>query len=169
MLQSIVIGRLGGNAETKEVNGKQFTTFRVAHTDKWTDERGQSHEVTTWVDCVISGRTPVCDYLIAGTQVYVCGNAQLRVYSSPKDRCMKAGLTISVKTIELVGGKPEPVPAILYRQDNGSRVDISKQFFALSLIRDEKEPEFIPLISDKQKQFVCDRNGWVSPYEEPQQ
>lgn len=169
MLQSIIIGRVGATAETKNVNGKEFTTFRVAHTDKWTDEKGQQHEVTTWVDCVINGRTPVCDYLVTGAQVYVCGNAQLRIYSSPKDRCMKAGLTISVKTIELVGGKPDDVPAKLFRADGGEQVDVRKLYHASSLVRDDNSDEYVALVSSAAKQFVADRQGWVYPFKEQEQ
>lgn len=169
MLQTTIIGHIGNDAEVKNVNGKEFTTFRVAHSDRWTDESGQAHDLTTWVDCVISGKPAVLPYLTKGTMIYATGNTQLRVYSSPKDRCMKAGLTINVRTIELVGGKPDAVPSILYRADGGEQVAISKLFHAPSLVRDEKESEFIALLSAGAKQFVADRQGWVYPYQEPQQ
>lgn len=169
MLQTTIIGHIGNDAEVKNVNGKEFTTFRVAHSDRWTDEKGQAHDNTTWVDCVINGKPAVFPYLTKGTMIYAIGNTQLRVYSSPKDRCMKAGLTISVKTIELVGGKPDMIPANLYKKDTGEVVPISKHFFAIPLIRDEKEEEFIFLASQQGKIFVCDRTGYVTPYQEPQQ
>lgn len=168
MLQTTIIGHIGNDAEVKNVNGKEFTTFRVAHSDRWTDENGQPHDVTTWVDCVINGKPAVLPYLTKGTMIYATGNTQLRVYSSPKDRCMKAGLTINVKTIELVGGKPDVVPATLYKQDSGEAVPISKHFFAIPLIRDENEPEFVFLASQQGKQFVCDRTGYVTPYQDAQ-
>ena len=44
MLQAICIGNLGSDAEVKSSNGKEFTTFRIAHTEKWTDDAGQVHE-----------------------------------------------------------------------------------------------------------------------------
>lgn len=169
MLQTTIIGHIGNDAEVKNVNGKEFTTFRVAHSDRWTDENGQSHDVTTWVDCVMNGKPAVLPYLTKGTMIFATGSTQLRVYSSPKDRCMKAGLTINVRTIELVGGKPDPVPAVLYRQDSGEAIQISKHFFALSLIRSKSKEEFVSLISAQGKQFLCDRNGNVSPFNEQQQ
>lgn len=168
MLQTTIIGHIGNDAECKEYNGKEFTTFRVAHSEKWTDADGKTHEQTTWVDCVMNGKPAVLPYLTKGTLVYCSGSTELRVYSSPKDKCMKAGLTIKVRTCELVGARPDAVPAYLYRADNGEQVRISKHFFALSLIRDEKEPEWLALVSAQAKQFVCDRNGNVTPYEEPQ-
>ena len=169
MLQTTIIGYIGSDAECKSYNGKEFTTFRVSHSDRWKDESGVSHDNTTWVDCVINGRPAVMQYLVKGALVYCSGTTQLRVYSSPKDKCMKAGITINVRSIELVGGKPDPVPAILYRADGGEQVDVRKLYHAPSLVRDEKESEFVALISASAKQFVADRQGWVYPYEEPQQ
>lgn len=107
MLQMIIVGYLGADAEVKETNGKPFTTCRVAHTDKWKDDAGQVHESTTWVDVVISGKPKVVEYLKKGQLVFVQGSISLRVYSSEKDRCMKAGLTLNVNRIELLGGKSE--------------------------------------------------------------
>lgn len=107
MLQMTIVGYLGADAEVKESNGKPFTTCRVAHTDKWKDDAEQVHESTTWVDVVISGRPKVVDYLKKGQLVFVQGSITLRVYSSEKDRCMKAGLTLNVNRIELLGGKSE--------------------------------------------------------------
>lgn len=168
MLQTTIIGYIGSDAECKSYNGKEFTTFRVSHSDRWKDEQGLTHENTTWVDCVWNGKPAILQYLTKGSLVFVTGSTQLRVYSSPKDKCMKAGLTINVRTCELVGAKPDPVPSVLYRADDGTSVPISKHFFAIPLIRDEKEQEFIALVSAQAKQFVCDRNGNVTPYTEPQ-
>ena len=102
MLQVIVAGNLGADAEVRGEQGREFTTFRVAHTDRWTGQDGVSHETTTWVDCILNGRPNVVPYLRKGTQVVVIGTASLRVYSSPRDRCMKAGMQVSVRTVELL-------------------------------------------------------------------
>lgn len=166
MFQSIVIGNLGADAEVKSVNGKEFTTFRVAHSDRWKDENGQSHEVTQWIDCVLSGKPNVVEFLKKGSTVFVCGSSNLRTYSSMKDRCIKAGITINVRSIELIGGKPDIVPSVLYRSDTGEQVNIAKLYLASQLIRAEEEQEYIPLLSRTQEQFVCDRQGWVVPFKE---
>ena len=168
MFQSIVIGNLGADAEVKSMNGKEFTTFRVAHSQRWTDEQGQSHEQTQWIDCVMNGKPAVIEYLKKGTTVCVMGTTQLRVYSSQKDRCMKAGATISVRSLELIGGKPDKVPSRLYRGDTGEQVDISKLYHAPSLVRDESAQEYIALLSSSQEQFIADRQGWVYPFKETQ-
>lgn len=164
MFQGIVIGHLGSDAEFKSENGREFTTFRVANTDKWTDQAGQVHEETTWVDCIMNGKPGVFDYLKRGTQLYVSGSAKLRVYSSAKDRCMKAGCTIQVRSVELLGGKSEDIPRVLYDANTGAQVDISKYYNAPSLVRGEDQPEFVPLVSRSQERFIADRNGWIQPF-----
>ncbi len=164
MLQVSSIGHIGGDAECKSSNGKEFTTFRIAHTDKWTDESGQVHESTTWVDCIMNGKPAVLEYLKKGQLVFVTGSCSLRVYPSAKDRCMKPGMTINVRSIELLGGKSDEVPSVLYDATTGAQVDVQKFYNAASLVRDDKQPEWIPLVSRNQSRFVADRNGWVQPF-----
>ena len=166
MLQTTCIGHIGGDAECKNSNGKEFTTFRIAHTDKWTDESGQVHEQTTWVDCIINGKPAVMEYLKKGQLVYVAGSSTLRVYSSAKDRCMKAGMTINVRNIELLGGAADIVPKVLYDATTGAQVDVVKYYQAAALVRDMEQPEWLPLVSRSQARFVADRNGWIQPYQE---
>ena len=166
MLQVNLVGHLGADAEVKTSNGREFTTFRIAHSNRWTDDAGQSHEETTWVDCTLSGKPAVVEYLKRGQMVFVSGNASLRVYSSKKDRCMKAGLTINARTIELLGGKSDDIPATLYDANSGAQVDVKKWFQAASLVRAADQPEWLPCVSRTQERFVVDRNGWVYPYVE---
>lgn len=169
MLHSTCIGHLGSDAEVKNENGREFTTFRIANTDRWTDAAGVAHEETQWVDCVISGKPNVVQYLKRGQRVYVSGNSRTRVYSSAKDRCMKAGLTINVRSVELIGGKSDDIPSVLFDANTGAQVAVQKWFNAPSLVRDEAQPEWMPLLSRNQERYIADRNGWVQKYEEPAQ
>lgn len=164
MLQVTAIGHIGGDAEFKSSNGREFTTFRIAHTDRWTDEAGNSHESTTWVDCIMNGKPAVMEWLKKGQMVFVTGSCSLRVYSSAKDRCMKPGMTINVRNIELLGGKSDEVPSVLYDATTGAQVDVKKWYQAATLVRDASQPEWLPLVSRNQARFVADRNGWVQPY-----
>lgn len=107
MLQVQAIGHLGGDAVVKNADGREFTSFRIAHSQKFTGQDGQTHEQTQWVDCVINGRPNVLPWLVKGQQVFVSGDATLRVYDSEKDRCKKAGLQVRVRVVELVGKRPE--------------------------------------------------------------
>lgn len=159
MLQAILIGNLGADCEKKEANGRKFTTARVAHNERWTDATGAVHESTSWVDIVLNDWPNVADYLKAGTTVFVIGNMQTRVYSSQKDRCMKAGVTISVRHIELVGGRTETVPSRLY-DANGNMHEVAK-FYHTDVAGGV-------LMSQRGAQFAVDDNGWVFPMQQAQ-
>lgn len=167
MLQSILIGHLGADAVAKNDNGKEFIAFRVANTDKWTNASGQVNEKTTWVDCVMNGRPKVFDFLKKGQMVYVAGSVSLRVYSSAKDRCMKAGLTINVKQIELLGGRTDDVPSKLFTEDGKTEINVGKFFYAPQVQRSPAEPETMVLVSRSGERFLADRDGWVKRETQP--
>lgn len=165
MLQIQAIGHLGSDAEFKQANGREFTTFRIAHTDRWTDDAGQVHENTTWVDCIMNGKPNVIEYLRKGQMVYVSGSCTLRVYSSQKERCMKAGMQINVRQVELLGSKSDEIPTVLFDATTGAQVDVRKFYQVASLVRDEQQPEYLPLVSRNQERFIADRNGWVQKFQ----
>lgn len=159
MLQAMLIGNLGADCQLQESNGRKFTTARVAHNERWTDAAGQVHDQTQWVDIILNDHPKVAEFLKAGTQVFVIGNVQTRVYSSQKDRCMKAGITISVRHIELIGGRSDEVPAKLYDQ-NGVMHDVMKYYHT--------DLAGGVLVSQRGQQFAVDDNGWVLPMEQAQ-
>lgn len=161
MLQCVLIGYLGADAEAKNSNGKEFVTFRVAQTDKWTDEAGQSHEQTTWVDCVMNGRPNVFPYLKKGQQVYVNGPISLRVYSSAKERCMKAGLTINVRQVELIGGKSDDIPGQLFATDGGKQFNVEKIYLCVDPSTNDTAPLNADLVSRSGEVYHVDENGWI--------
>lgn len=167
MLQVSAIGHIGGDAQVQSANGREFITFRIAHTDRWTDDAGQVHESTIWVDCIMNGKPAVFNYLKRGTQVYVSGSCSLRVYSSAKDRCMKAGLTINVRQVELLSSKSDDIPSRLWDANDGHEVEITKHYYAAALVRSKKDIEWYPLVSRSNERYIVDRNGWVTPFVEP--
>lgn len=165
MLQAMMIGYLGAPAEVKNANGKDFVTFRIANTERWTDQAGQSHETTTWVDCVMNGKPNVTEFLLKGTMVYLIGSCSLRVYSSPKDKCMKAGMTINVSKLELLGGKPEEIPSRLFKADTNERVEVVKYYGVAEMLNRAELQEPISLIDSRGNAFVTDEYGWVKKVE----
>lgn len=111
MLKVEIIGNLGANAEVREKNGNRFGMCRVAHTETWVGQDGCKHESTQWVDVIIQADAKVIPYLLKGTQIFVRGSMSIRVYSSEKDRCMKAGITIRAQEIQLLSSqKKEETP-----------------------------------------------------------
>lgn len=160
MLQQVLIGRVGADAEFQSKDGKKFTTFRVAHSDAWTDDTGTKHESTVWVDCIMNDHPKVAEYLKTGQLVAIIGSVSLRVYSSQKDRCMKAGMTINVNRIELLGGPSDAVPSRLYDSD-GQMHEVKKYYYV-----DVKSE---PLYSVRGALFEVNENGWVTPAVQQQQ
>lgn len=158
MLQTTIVGYIGADCEFKSHDGKDFVTFRVSHNDSWTDAAGQQHTNSVWVDCIMNGRPKVADFLKKGTQVICQGTTSLRVYSSQKDRCMKAGMTINVSRIELLGGKTDAVPSRLY-DANGVQHDVTKYFYT--------DVRSCQLMSQNGAQFTVDDKGFVYPVQTP--
>lgn len=154
MLQATVIGNVGADAQFQSKDGRDFVTFRVAHNDTWNDQAGVQHTNVVWVDCIMNGKPKVAEYIKAGTQVVVVGNVSLRVYSSAKDKCMKAGMTINTMSVQLLGGLSDAVPRRLY-DANGVQHDVQKYYMT-----DVKKAT---LQSLKGEQYSTDENGWITP------
>lgn len=160
MLISTVIGNVGADAQVKNKDGREFITFRVAHNDVWTDQAGQEHSSTIWVDCIMNGKPKVAEFIKAGTQVYISGRTSVRIYSSEKDRCMKAGITINVNSVQLLGGINDDVPRHLY-DEHGAQHDVRKWYLT--------DVKGCVLMSQRGDKFEVDKKGWVQPMiDEPQ-
>lgn len=152
MLQAKVIGYLGADAETKSENGREFTTCRVAHTDRWTDPSGQTKETTQWVDVIWNGRPNVAEYLKKGVQVYIEGYAKLRCYSSAAAHGFVAGIQISPTSLELLGGSTDKIPSRLYTAE-GQQVDVAKYYHC--------ELAGGVLTNGRGREYVVDDHGWI--------
>ena len=157
MLIATLIGNLGANAEIKSADGREFVSFRVAHNDSYKGADGTRVESSMWVDCTMScsnGRPAVLPYLTKGTAVCVVGQVSTRVYSSEKDRCMKAGLKIHVQRVELIGAAGDNCPRRLYTKD-GDMIYVVKYFHA--------ETKATTLYDQRGNAYVIAEGGWVCP------
>lgn len=107
MLKLTAIGSVGADAEVKKVNGKSVIQFSVAHSEKYTDSKGEKQESTTWVRCskwADDGKTGVAEYIKKGTKVYVEGFPKVQTYTT-KDGKQGASLELRVLQVELLGSK----------------------------------------------------------------
>ena len=170
MLKVEIIGNLGADAEIKDYNGSKFVTMRVAHSSKYTDQEGKTHEKTVWVDVTMNNtESKVIPYLKAGTKIFCRGNADLRVYSSPKDRMMKAGLSISTSEIELVGGSSDAVPRELIHPEDGALFKVNK-FYAADIDTSKwKKEDKLTLVDKSGVPYIVVKGGWVAPMQPEQE
>ena len=103
MIRTQVIGHLGKDCVTNQVNGRNVINFSVAHSEKYKDAQGVQKEKTIWVDCGYwTEKTGIAPYLRKGQQVYVEGVPDLRTYTR-NDGSAGAALTLNVRSIQLVG------------------------------------------------------------------
>lgn len=170
MLKVEVIGNLGADAEVKTSNGSQFVAFRIADSSKYKDQQGKEVNVTNWIDCVMSNaESKVIPYLKAGVKVFVRGNGSLRVYSSKKDRMMKAGLQVSVVEVELCGGNNDAVPRQVIDPADGTIHEVNKYYLTDVPTKGMKKGDLKELIDARGNQFLMDYRGWVTPVQPAQE
>ena len=164
MLKIELIGNLGSDCEVKDANGSKFAVMRVAHTESWKNEKGEKQERTIWVDVIYNDvESKLLDFLKSGQKVFVRGSVSLRVYSSPKDRCMKAGMTVNAREIELLGGQTDAVPKKLVDPESGLLYDVQK-FYGINKDTSKfKESEFAVMQDIKGNRYKLVKGGFVAP------
>lgn len=164
MFTAHVIGNLGADAEVVSSNGSQFITLSVADTRKFKKQDGTETSQTTWIDAIINNvEHPVLPFLKQGVKVCIYGNLSLRVYSSKKDRMMKAGATIHVLSIELCGGSSDDVPRQLIEPDTGALYDVTKHYWVNRDNSKMKKDEVHTLIDARGRQYSMSKAGFVVP------
>lgn len=105
MIKLQVIGNLGKDCVTSNVNGKNVINFNIAHTERYKDSTGNQKERTIWVECAYwTERTGIAPYLKKGTQVYVEGSPDVRSYTT-KDGVNGVSLTLRVSNVQLLGSR----------------------------------------------------------------
>ena len=81
----LIIGNLGKDPETKQMNnGKMVTNLTIATSESWKDKQtGEKKEVTEWHKCVFfSPLAEICGkYLKKGSKVYVEGSLKTRKWT----------------------------------------------------------------------------------------
>lgn len=163
MFKVEVIGNLGADAEIKDANGAKFVSFRIADTQKFKDQAGNEQTETNWIDCTMSNtESKVIQYLKAGVKVFVRGNASLRVYSSQKDRCMKAGLKVFVLEVELCGGSSDDVPRQVIDPETAAIYDTTKYYWCNCPTKGMKKEDRKELTDVRGGRFLMNNQGFVA-------
>ena len=164
MLKVELIGNLGADAEVKEANGSKFVTFRVADSQRYKRQSGEDVDVTNWIDVTMSNpESKVIPYLKAGVKVFVRGNGSLRVYSSKKDRCMKAGLQVNALEVELCGGNNDAVARQVIDPEDGSIHDVTKHYWCTIPTKGMKKDDVKEIVDARGNAYLMDCHGFVHP------
>lgn len=120
MIKLQVIGNLGRDCVTKEVNGKNVINFSVAHTERFKTSAGVQQERTIWVECAYwTDRLGIAPYLVKGQTVYVEGSPEVDAYKR-QDGEPGASLRLRVREIQLVGGRPDAQSGSSYQQSESA-------------------------------------------------
>lgn len=169
MFTAHVIGNLGSDAEVVQSNGKKFVTLSIADSRKFKNADGAEVSQTTWIDAIINDAdAPILPYLRQGVKVCVYGNVSLRVYSSKKDRMMKAGATIHVLSIELCGGSSDTVPRELIDPETAMVFQTNKYYWVNRDNSKMKKDEMFTLVDAKGRPYQMNKQGFVIPAQVPQ-
>ena len=105
MLKLIVSGRVGQDAEVKNVGDNTVCSFSVAHTEKVYG--ATPSEKTIWVTCSIWGERGVklAPHIVKGTYVVVEGTGGVNGYLNKNTGAAEAVIRCMVNSLEF-GGKP---------------------------------------------------------------
>lgn len=156
MFKATIIGNLGANAELHNENGSEFVTFKVAHNERFKSKDGSTNERSVWVSCILNGRADgLMPYLVKGATVALFGDLRLKTYHSAKMHSLVAGADLFVRSIDLVGSRPDTIPSRLYDTD-GIEHSVSKWYYC-------DTAKGRQLLTQSGDMYTVDANGWVSP------
>lgn len=104
MLELKIIGRLGSDAISKEINGQKVINFSLAHSHSYTNAQGQKVESTTWVRCEYwVKKDTLTQYLQKGGLVYCSGIPKVYAWQK-EDRSIASTLQMRVTDLQLLSG-----------------------------------------------------------------
>lgn len=125
-----VIGNLGADAEARREEGREFLSMSIADTTTKRREDGTTTETTEWISATYNGNhNELLPYLKKGQKIMAIGECATRLFSSKKDRCMKAGINLYIRELRLLGSNPDPIPNRLYDY-NGQERPVTKYYWA---------------------------------------
>lgn len=105
MLVAEIIGNIGNDAKVKDFNGKKYTAFNVAHSEKFKNQQGVEIERTTWVSVLKPGESGLVQYLKKGTPVFVRGELSFKQYQDGNGQWQVCVNCLAREVQLLPGGK----------------------------------------------------------------
>ncbi|NTV06244.1 MAG: single-stranded DNA-binding protein [Chlorobiaceae bacterium] len=102
----MLIGRLGGEPESRLAGSTTVANFTIATSEKFKNQQGEVQERTEWHRIVAWGRlAEICkEYLHKGSQVYVEGKLQTRNWE--KEGVKQYTTEIVISEMQMLDGKP---------------------------------------------------------------
>jgi len=131
MIKLQIIGHLGGDCTTNEVNGRTVINFNVAHSEKYKDAQGSMVDKTTWVRCSYwTDRPTISQYLKKGQLIYAEGNPEAEGFMNKENQAV-ATLKMNVFRIQLLGSKNDNAggnsqPNNSYQNQNSTTSNVSQ-------------------------------------------
>ena len=101
MNKTIIIGRVGANAETKKLESGTVSNFSVAVNEKFKTKEGEKKEKTIWFDCSLWNGENIANYIVKGMQVCIEGKISAESYTD-KDGLLKTNLLLNVQNLEML-------------------------------------------------------------------
>lgn len=97
MLIAEIIGNLGHDAVVKLINGKEYTSFDMAHSERMSNGERR----TVWVSVLRSGNGgQLLQYLKKGARVFVRGELSAKVYTT-RDGSANVSLSVMARETQL--------------------------------------------------------------------
>jgi single-strand DNA-binding protein len=104
MQKIIIAGRLGQDAQTKEIGERIAINFNVAVNEKRSDK-----EITRWYSCTIwrnKDKANLAPYLKSGVGVIIEGSPDVEAWLSKEKNEPAARIKITVTDLHFMNGKP---------------------------------------------------------------
>ena len=98
MLNAVIAGNIGNDAQTRQAGQTNVTGFNVA-----VEQRGRDGKKTQWVRCSLWGRRgdTLAQYLTKGSKVCVAGELSTSEYEG------RTSLELNVSDVTLLGGRQD--------------------------------------------------------------
>lgn len=110
----ILVGNIGADADVRTVGQNQVAKFRLATTERFRKQDGDTVETTEWHTIELWGSAGIYPYLVKGQQVYVRGSIRTEEWTG-NDGHTRTDKKIRALDIQLIGDsrkkQDQPAPA----------------------------------------------------------